>query len=366
MIAIIGAGSHGISLAYHLALKDVKDVVLIESKRVNYGSSSRNLSRFRYNFYNRNNVEFALEAIPYAERLARKLPLNPLFYRTGYLWLLPESLLETYERLDEMWRSYGVGGEFLSCDSFSFLKDVKSHCYFVPRNGAFHHDYLVYGMWTEVKGKYRLVKARATRIIADSKVRGVELEGSKVEADTVIVTAGAWTSPLLRINGIDVPITPERKEAYITESLSFKVRPLVIDLGSGVYFSQTLKGEIIGGTEESMGGFIELGTSLPHLLKFLTGVRRLVRGIEGIGILRSWSGYYEMTPDHSHVMGRSDEWPEGLFLDAGYSGHGIMFSPYAGKLMADLVADQRSHRFFEVFSPSRFKGGKPITETLVI
>lgn len=200
------------------------------------------------------------------------------------------------------------------------------------------------------------------------KVKGVILEGNKeIQDDIIVITAGAWSSEILKSINISVPIYPERKEIYITEDIRFMIKPLVIDFGRKVYFSQTLKGEIIGGVEEERERKFEpFSTSLQNLLHFLKSLRELVKNVEGIGILRGWSGYYEMTPDHSHVMGYASEWPEGLYIDAGYSGHGMMFAPYSGKLMADLIADNKKHKFIDIFSPERFAKGKLINETMVI
>ncbi len=131
--------------------------------------------------------------------------------------------------------------------------------------------------------------------------------------------------------------------------------------------SQTLKGEIIGGIEDKRDFlFYPFTISIENTVKFLKGVRNLIKGAEGIGILRGWSGYYEMTPDHSHIMGYSNSWPDGLYIDAGYSGHGMMFSPFSGKIMADLIADNIKSKFIRIFSPDRFKNNQLVQENMVI
>ncbi|NON63329.1 FAD-binding oxidoreductase, partial [Acidianus sp. RZ1] len=219
-----------------------------------------------------------------------------------------------------------------------------------------------------IKDSYNILYDQVDRIqISSGKVKGVRLSSGKFIQGDVIVTAGAWSGKLLQNAGINVPIEPEKREIFITEDLKFRVKPLVIDLSSGVYFSHTLKGEIIGGIDlEYPRGFSDFSISLSSLLKFRMYVANLVKGAEGIGILRGWSGYYEMTPDHSHIMGYSENWPEGLYIDSGYSGHGMMFSPYSGKIMADLVADNKKSEFIDIFSPSRFESGKAIDEKMVI
>ncbi|AHC51138.1 FAD-dependent oxidoreductase [Sulfolobus acidocaldarius SUSAZ] len=369
MIIIVGAGSHGLSLAYHLYKEGIKDVSIIEAKNVGYGSSSRNASRYRYHFNSKENIEFAKSAIPYLWSQYKELILNVFMFNTGYLWILrTDEEIRTINKLDSIWREEGISGKFIRCNEFEFLK-FDGECYFAPQNGSFHHDYLLYSYYLKIKDKYQFIYREADKIIIEnSRVKGVKLStGEVVNGDTVVITAGAWSGELMKKNNFNVPIFPEKKEIFITESLRYMVKPLVIDETNQVYFSHTLKGEIIGGTSTPHEyGFYEFSNSIQELSKFLRGVRSLVKGAEGIGIMRGWSGYYEMTPDNSHIMGFSNEWPEGLYIDAGYSGHGMMFSPYSGKILSKLILDGYVDNQITRFSPDRFKEGKLIGEKLVI
>ena len=47
-----------------------------------------------------------------------------------------------------------------------------------------------------------------------------------------------------------------------------------------------------------------------------------------------WGGLYEMTPDHNGII---DEIAEGIYVAAGFSGHGLMMSPATGKVMSELI-----------------------------
>ncbi|PSN93838.1 FAD-dependent oxidoreductase, partial [Candidatus Marsarchaeota G2 archaeon ECH_B_SAG-C16] len=80
---------------------------------------------------------------------------------------------------------------------------------------------------------------------------------------------------------------------------------------------------------------------------------------------RQWSGYYEVTPDHSQIMGAHPSWPEGLFVAAGFSGHGMMMSPLAGELMAEYIATGRIPDLMRPYSPERFDENRLIDEAMV-
>lgn len=370
MIIIVGAGSHGLSIAYHLMLKEVKDVIIIEAKKVNYGSSSRNIGRFRYSFVNDYNIQFAKKAIPYLEEISKKIPLNPMISKPGYLWLLnTETSKEQFKILHEKWESYNVEGVFMDkCNEYFNFLNYSDECYFNPRNGSLHHDYYVYGLYELIKAKYKVIFDEVTQIITgNDRIKGVVLKsGNRIDAENVIIAAGAWSPYILSSININVPITPLKVTALVTEPLRYMIKPLVIDGKTGVYYSQTLKGEIIGGLEENLEGLQPLDASFSIIYKVMKRIKELTKGVSGVGVLRSWSGYYEMTPDHSHILGTSSEWPEGLYIDSGYSGHGFMFSAYAGKLLADYVVDSYKDPFINIYSPDRFKENKLVKEFLVI
>jgi glycine/D-amino acid oxidase-like deaminating enzyme len=68
------------------------------------------------------------------------------------------------------------------------------------------------------------------------------------------------------------------------------------------------------------------------------------------------AGQYTMTPDHRPLLGPTGI--DGLWLNTGYSGHGVMASPGGARLLADLVAGRRADAD-NPFSPRRFKDGLP-------
>ena len=73
-------------------------------------------------------------------------------------------------------------------------------------------------------------------------------------------------------------------------------------------------------------------------------VERAVRrapALADASLMRGWAGLYEMTPDQTGILSAVPE-VEGLHVIAGFSGHGFMHGPIAGRLMAELIADGRA------------------------
>ena len=69
---------------------------------------------------------------------------------------------------------------------------------------------------------------------------------------------------------------------------------------------------------------------------------RRLPALEDAPVMRVWAGLYEMTPDQMGILSALPG-VDGLFVIAGFSGHGFMHGPIAGQLMAELVADGRAH-----------------------
>ena len=65
---------------------------------------------------------------------------------------------------------------------------------------------------------------------------------------------------------------------------------------------------------------------------------RLLPALSSVGVAHAWAGYIDSTPDGVPAIGELDEMP-GLFLAAGFSGHGFGIGPGAGHLVADLVTN---------------------------
>ncbi len=374
-VVVIGGGVSGLSTAYHLA-RGGAEVVLLERGVIGYGASTRAGGGFRVHFWAEENVKFAVESRKRLLRLGRELGWNPVIERGGYLWLLKrEEDIRRFREADKMWRRNGVGGRFLSPEElrerFPYLQvEDVAEGFLGPQDGKFHHDFITYGYYASALrlGAKILEGTEALSIITDErKVIGVETSRGGLDADAVVVAAAEETNTLLKPLGITLPIEPVRKEAAVTEPVQHMIEPLIIDWESNAYFTQTPRGEIIGGIDYPVKhGKIGLGTTLGAVSSWAKALTRRIPILRDLRVLRTWSGYYTMSTDSSHIMGRDEEWPEGLYVACGYSGHGFMMAPLVGELLARNILHGEVHELMRPFLPSRFREGRLIPEALVI
>lgn len=374
---VVGAGIAGLATAYYLARRGLS-VVVFEKNYVGSGSSTRNAGRYRVHFGNRENTEFAIRAIRKLESLSGELGWNGIFERQGYLWLIRrKEVLRRFEELNEkLWKPLGVPVRILTIDEvrdrFPYINTRGIiGAVFGPQDGAFHHDYVIMGYYTRALdlGVTVLEYSEVKNVGVESgRIVSVSSSNAFVRTRDVIFAAGAWTGGLMKsLLGIDLPIKPVRREIGITEPIKPFINTYIIDTETNFYIGQTMRGEVLGSVElEGVEGLLPYGNTLNWLTAWARETVRLIPSLRGIRVMRVWSGYYEMTPDSSHVMGRLDSWPEGVYVLSGFSGHGFMFAPYAAELLVKYVVDGVVDPLMRPFLPHRFITGNLIKEMLVI
>src|SRR5690606_29295988 len=134
----------------------------------------------------------------------------------------------------------------------------------------------------------------------------------------------------------------------------------VVDLSTGLYFSQSTRGEIVAGiTLEDEGPpptEVDLASSrrfLAHLGRALT---RIMPVTAQLRVLRQWAGPYDVSPDGDAIVGQSPGLPR-LYQVCGFTGHGFMMAPAVGKIVAELLATGKRHPMLERWDPARFSRG---------
>ena len=181
--------------------------------------------------------------------------------------------------------------------------------------------------------------------------------------------AGAW-SPGDRAAcvGVELPNKPHRHEICSTEPLKPWLKPLVADLANGLYFSQSTRGEIVGGIGQERVPAGPRTRTARSRSSASTRARssRTCPVLGKVKVLRQWAGCYDLTPDANPIVGGVDE-VEHFYQASGFMGHGFMMAPVIGKLLAEHIATgDATSRMFERWNLRRFKEGKLLSEAMII
>ncbi len=376
-VVIIGGGIVGLTTAYHMASQGERDVTVVEREYVASGASTRNAGHFRVHFWTPENVQFAIESVKRLMDFASKVGQDFEIHRGGYLWLLSEEEhVEAYRRNNrEVWSKFGVSGKILTpeevSEEYPYVNVEGVIAGFQgSQDGKFNPNLISLGYYEKDKGlgvKF-LTRTKAERIVAKgNKVIGVQTNRGFIDAEKVLVAAGAGTNELMKTVNVVLPLEPERKEIGVTEPINYFIRPLVISVKSSAYVGQMLHGEVIGSIDYPVAkGLAPLVNTLDWVHAYANVASEIIPSVKHLMFLRSWAGYYVVTPDHSHILGRAPEWYENLYVATGFSGHGFLMAPFAGELMAKTILYDKIDKLMKPFVPTRFKEGRLIEETLVV
>ena len=173
------------------------------------------------------------------------------------------------------------------------------------------------------------------------EIRAVLTTAGRIETDTVICAAGAWSRAVGEMAGIDLPVEPLRRQILTTEPMpGLDPRtPFTIDFGTTLYFHGEGPGLLVGMSDPDESTGFKLGRTDAWLPRLGAAIERRVPALAEVGIASGWAGLYEMTPDHNALVGESAAVTRFLYA-TGFSGHGFLMGPAVGEVMRDLVLDR--------------------------
>jgi sarcosine oxidase, subunit beta len=160
----------------------------------------------------------------------------------------------------------------------------------------------------------------------------------------VVIAAGPWSAQVGALAGIELPIEPIRRQIAVTNPMPGLRAdfPFVIDFSRALYFHREGTGILTGmSNRDELPGFDTTVDESWRLTHLENAVARLPM-LADADLLAEWAGLYEVTPDDQPILGRLPQ-ADGIFVVAGFSGHGLMHGPGAGLLMAEEILDGRAH-----------------------
>jgi len=201
--------------------------------------------------------------------------------------------------------------------------------------------------------------------VTSGRVRAVHTAAGVIETETVVIAAGAWSRGVAALAGVDVPVHPYRRTIFMSEPFPMpKPFPLVLDIHAGWTLTREGDGARISGQTDSHQSF-DRSVDWSHLEKSAEhAVHRYPPLRDARFGKRGYAGTYDTTPDNHGIIGAAPE-VEGLYVCAGFSGHGFQHSPASGRAMAELVLDGSvSGLDISALALTRFRDGSPLWEPL--
>ncbi len=362
---IIGGGVIGTSCAFHLAEAGVEDVVLVERDQLGSGSSGRAAGGVRAQFSDEINVRLAQRSLRAFADFGRRPGWEIDLHTVGYLFVLTrEEEVVEFERGVELQRGLGVPSEIIDRATVRELcpllevDDVVAGA-FCASDGHATPDSVVqgYAAGARAHGARLVTGCEVTAIDVDEcEIRAVQTADGTVQTDTVVCAAGAWSGMLGKLAGVELPVTPLRREILFTEAIpDLPPRlPMTIDFTTSFYFHREGPGVLMGmpGPGEQPGFDAQMPDDLVPAL--LAVAERRAPALARVGIRGTWSGFYELTPDHNALIGEATEVSRFIYA-TGFSGHGFLQGPAVGEVVRDLVTGREPVVDIAPLSVERFR-----------
>ncbi|WP_174363070.1 FAD-dependent oxidoreductase [uncultured Caballeronia sp.] len=421
-VVVVGGGIIGMSTALYLAEKGIS-VAVCEKGYIGGEQSSRNWGWCRATHRDLRELELSIESLKLWRKLDQTLGIDTGFWQSGILYAADnEEALADHEswlaRAVERVGRDGIDSRITSGSETAALMPGASRMFaggiFTPSDGRAEPQ-------RAAPAIANALRARGMKILTPCAVRGVETSGGAVSAvvtehgtircQSVVVAGGAWTRLFAGNLGIDVsqltvrssvlrtePIDGGPEVSACTDTVGYRKR---MDGGYTIANAFRSLAELTPDSFRLFGQFLPALKSNFRSMDFALGerffdalrqprtwqldqptifesvrtldpaptqkynrtaideFRAVFPALAHVKVAQAWAGYIDVTPDAVPVISPADTL-RGMFVATGFSGHGFGIGPGAGKLMADIVANDTPLVNPHAFRLARFRDGSKI------
>ncbi|HET6877002.1 MAG TPA: FAD-binding oxidoreductase [Jatrophihabitans sp.] len=375
-VVVIGGGVIGTSIAFHLAEAGVPEVLVLERDGLGEGSTSKAAGGVRGQFADATNIALAARSLGAFEQFPQRPGQEIDLQQVGYLFLLSRAEdVAAFEQAITLQNRHGVPSRLITVEEALQLSPLVHGegllaAAFSPSDGHCTPDSVVQGY---AAGARRF----GARLVTRCAARGIAVEGGRitsvvtdrgaVRTSTVVCSAGAWSAAVGDMAGVDLPVSPMRRQILVTEPITDLPEnlPMTIDFTTSFYFHREGPGLLIGMSDPDERPGFDLRRTDTWLPRLSEAIAHRAPSLSGVGIATGWAGLYEQTPDHNALIGEAGELP-GFFYATGFSGHGFLQGPAVGEVVRDLVLGREPFIDVSPLSADRFANDETRPERYII
>ncbi len=344
-VVVIGGGVIGASAAFHLAEAGV-DVVLVERAELGSGSTRRAAGGVRTQFSDVLNVEIAKRSLAAFRDFGRRPGWEISLKEVGYLFVLTrEPDVEEFTKSVALQNDLGLDSRIVTAEEARALcpmlggDDIVAGA-FSPGDGHAAPEDVVqgYAVGTRAHGGHIEVGCEVLAInTRGTDIAAVVTSHGSIRTSAVICAAGAWSRRCGAMVGVELPVSPLRRQILFTEAIEGlpEELPMTIDFASSFYFHREGPGLLMGMSDPKQEPGFSVETSDDWIPGLMEIVRRRAPRIADAGIRGGWAGLYEMTPDHNAIIGEAAGISRFLYA-TGFYGHGFLQGPAVGEILRDM------------------------------
>ncbi len=376
-VVIIGGGITGCSIAYNLAMKGVKNIVVLEKRYVCSGSTgccgagirmqwgtemNCRMSKFSTEFY-----EHANDTLEYEGDIE--------FKQKGYLLIADtEHEIEQFKKNVEVQNACGIPASMMSLSDAKALvphlnTDILLGAAFCEKDGflnPFKTTDAFYRAARRMGVEFNTFTTVTDIIVENGRVKAVVTDKGTINTPIVVNCAGGFSYDISHMAGIELPVYRERHQILVTEPVEPMQDPMVMAFGLNLYVQQSPHGSFIMGRGDSNEPRDGRRTSTWQFLEEMAKtIDNVLPAIGKLRVIRQWAGLYNMTPDRQPVYDKSEQ-VDGFYMAIGFSGHGFMFGPVTGVVMSDMITGSQPRIDASRLKLRRFAEGDLFVEPSVV
>lgn len=358
-LVIVGAGVVGASTAFWASRAGLRPVVLEARPAAASLTTPASTGAFRLQFDNREEMELVRESVDLILNFTEVTgeDAGPLAIRQpGYLWATTsDDGAEAQRRLVSLQHSWGQtdielldGGE--ARRRFPYLSGDVVQARYRADDGFIDPRALTLGLLAASKAPlHTSCRVSSVEALAAGGFRLETSQGS-IRADQVVNAAGPFSGKLAEMVGVELPLVVKPRHKIVVPDLARVPAdaPMTIDDDTGVHWRPAYSGAFLLDASP-VGPGREPTEDVPPDSGMVFAVLDPSQPESAARISPFWgeawrrgelrwmvhSGQYMLTPDHRPLIGETPV--KGFWVNTGYSGHGIMCSPAAGRILADLI-----------------------------
>jgi len=281
-----------------------------------------------------------------------------LIRETGQIYLYRDDAQMAKDKAGlDLRRRHGLRMEVLDRAALSTLEPAVSPAYtrgvYLPDHGssvnpARFAEVVARGVQRQC-GEVRTAEVRAIRT-EGRRVTGVETASGVIPADQVVLAAGAWSARLLASLGVKVPLETQRGYHMMLPDAGVTPGRVLSPADRKVFISPMEDGLRVAGSVEIAGLDAPPNEARAQLL--LGDLRAVFPDVRTDGAT-SWMGHRPCLPDSVPVLGPLRDW-QGVWCAFGHGHLGLTGSAPTGALIAAAMAGERPNFDFAPFRAERF------------
>ena len=347
---VVGAGVLGASTAYHLA-RDGAAVALVDQAhdgRATAAGAGIISPWASHSAVDRDWYRLANRGACYYPQLVRDIAADPQsvsYRRVGALWVSNDQAeLDATEQ-----RARADAADTAEAGEVRRLSAAQAQALFPPLRADLAAVLITGGARVDGRGLAAALLQAAQRhgavlhrggaslAVADGRARGVRLDDATLDADVVVVAAGAWAPALLAPLGIALPVEPQRGQITHLRlpGVDTSHWPVVNPPGSHYLVTFDDSRVVVGATRETGAGF-DYRVTAAGQAEVLNAALAVAPGLAAATLIETRIGFRPLARDNKPILAAAPG-IAGLVIGNGLGATGLTIGPYAGSLLAALA-----------------------------